>query len=140
LQDVLGGADWDRRRLQREGADLDRRTRGTWLMRYLETRSDLTERLIVDAVRTRRQAEPILNAALGARLIFLGASEDTRRRRYTLAQRTDPLKRPTGFDEAMAHPTETQAAELRSMAHFVIETDDLDVDGVAAELCAYLLW
>jgi len=140
LEQILGGANWDRRRLQQEGADLDRRSNGKWLLDFIVAGSDRRNRVVVDAARTRRQVEPILEAGVGARLIFLVASETTRRARYALAQATDSVKRSTPFDAAMSHETEREAATLRAMADIVIETDDLAIAGVVDECCAALRW
>src|SRR5690242_18409338 len=60
LQSILGGTGWDRRRLQVEGADLDNRTGGSWLLDYLSDVTGEGGRWVVDAGRTRRQVEPIL--------------------------------------------------------------------------------
>lgn len=140
LEGILGGSDWDRRRLQLEGADLDRRTQGKWLLDYVMVVSERATRVVVDAARTRRQAEPILEGGFGARLVFLAASEGTRRRRYRWAQEYDAVKRSMSFDEAMSHATESEASTLRAMADFVIETDDLSIDGVVDESCYLLGW
>lgn len=94
----------------------------------------------VDAVRTRRQVEPVLNDMLGSRLVYLGATERTRRQRFEHARITDAVKRSMSFDEAMRHPTEREALILRSMAHLVIDTDDLPVTMVASEIRAWLSW
>ncbi|HZN13646.1 MAG TPA: hypothetical protein VFB78_05215 [Acidimicrobiales bacterium] len=140
IQAIMGGAGWDRRRLQVEGAALDRRTNGRWLLEYVETSWEASGRLVVDAARTRRQVEPILDRHVGARLVFLEASEVTRRRRYAQAQAEDAVKRALSFDDAMAHVTESDALALAAMAHFVIETDDLDSTEVADEAVAFLGW
>ena len=138
LQEILGGRDWDRPRLQKEGAELDRRTNGRWVLEYLSRFED--KRIVVDAARTRRQVEPILEAGIGSRLVYLAASEYTRRNRYALAQATDMVKRSTPFDRAMNHPTEIEATALRAMADIVIETDDFTVTEVVQELRVSLSW
>lgn len=140
LQEILGGADWDRRRLQEEGAALDQRTSGQWLLDYLMAILDPGGRVIVDAARTRIQVEPILEAISDAQLIFLAAAESTRRRRYGQAAATDAVKRSTSFDQAMTHETEIEAVTIRSMAHLQIETDDLTIEQVVDEACKFIRW
>jgi hypothetical protein len=140
LQDVLGGPYSDRHRLQIEGAALDVRTGGRWLLHYLEEHRDDTSRLVIDAARTRRQVEPILEAYLGARLVYLAASEASRRHRFALGSAADPVKRSMPFDEAMRHETETEARTIAAMAHLIVETDDRGVEDVVAEIIDWCGW
>lgn len=134
LLDILGGADWDRARFQREGADLDKRTRGRWLLEYLMEERERTSAVVVDSGRTRRQVEPILEQINDAAMIYLEASEEVRRGRYRSAARKDPLKRNISFDDAMDHATEQQARDLRAMSHLVVETDGLTAEEVLDEM------
>ena len=138
LTDILGGGEWDRSRMQREGADLDRRTSGQWLLHALIEMADAGSRMVVDSGRTRRQVEPILEHFTTTFLVYLEASEGTRRRRYLRASKNDPLKRNVSFEGAMNHDTEREARDLRSMSHLTVETDDLDADGVAAEVARHI--
>ena len=140
LQEILGGTEWDRRRLQVEGADLDRRTNGRWLLEYLGSELERADRLVVDAARTRRQVEPILEHCVGARLVYLSASEATRRHRFALARAEDSVKRSMSFDDAMAHSTEAEARRLAAMANLVLETDALSVEEVVTEAARFLGW
>lgn len=126
LQSILGGTGWDRRRLQVEGASLDRRTGGRWLLDYLLELTAEGGRWTVDAGRTRRQVEPILEHMTGSRLVYLRAHESIRRERYARGQAGDAVKRSVSFDDAMAHPTEHEATTLAAMAHLVVDTDELD--------------
>jgi hypothetical protein len=140
LQETLGGANWDRKRLQREGAALDERTSGRWLLDYLQGRVSDGGRWVVDAGRTRRQVEPVLEEITESNMIYLRAHESTRRYRYGLGQVMDPVKRAMAFDDAMLHPTETEAETLLSMAHFVVDTDDLSVSELATTAQEWLGW
>ena len=137
LLEVLGGVNWDRRRLQVEGADLDRRTDGRWLLDYLVETLEGGERVVVDSGRTRRQVEPVLEA-MDAVLIYLDASRAVREQRYAAASRTDPVKRGVPFQEAMDHDTEREATTLRAMSHLTIATDGLTADVVANEAVGVL--
>lgn len=132
LAHVLGVVPDDRATLQVRGADLDRRTAGRWLRDYLQEHAG--GKSVIDALRTRLQTEPILEAMPNSRLIFLEASETTRRHRYAQAAALDPVKASTDFDLAMRHPTESEASTLRAMAHVVIDTDDLSVDEIVREV------
>jgi predicted kinase len=140
LQQVLGGAKWDRQRLQREGAALDARTRGRWLLAYLREQTELGGRWVVDAVRTRRQVEPVLDNLTGSKLVYLRAHESTRRQRYTRGQATDPVKRSVSFDEAMRHSTEQGVHVLAEMAHLVIDTDDLTLEEMCGSVRRWTGW
>ncbi|HWJ97797.1 MAG TPA: hypothetical protein VNQ33_06525 [Acidimicrobiales bacterium] len=140
MQEILGGIGWDRRRLQAEGVSLDRRTNGRWLLDYLEELSESEKRLIVDAARTRRQVEPILESLSGARLVYLTASESVRRDRFTEAQNTDPVKYSMPFDEAMAHVTEREVRDLIAMAHLAHDTDDQTADEVSDAILTWSGW
>lgn len=140
LQHLLGGANWDRFELQRRGAELDARTNGRWLLEYLESVVTEADRWVLDAARTRRQTEPVLVGLDRARLVYLEATEATRRFRYALGQEADPVKRSTVFEHAMRHNTETEASALRAMSSLVVATDDLSVEQVAAIVCDHVKW
>jgi hypothetical protein len=138
LHDVLGIDVRDRQALQRRGADLDTRTSGRWLRDYIGERHDTSRDLVVDALRTRRQTLPILEALVDSRLVFLEAHEETRRARYAQAAASDPLKASVDFETAMHHPTETEVHNLRPLSHVVVATDDLTVVGVVDEVMRQL--
>ena len=134
LGEVLGIEPRDRHTLQQQGADLDRRTNGRWLRDYLQEKFSPQEELVVDALRTRRQTQPVLEALVDSRLVFLEAHEETRRARYAEAAASDPVKASVDFETAMHHPTEIEVRNLRPMAHVVVATDDLDVAQVVDEV------
>jgi len=140
LVDILGNPQVDRAELQREGLLLDTRSKGRWLLESVEEQTEVGGRWIVDAARTRLQIEPILKTLSQASLVYLEASEESRRRRFTLGQVTDEVKRSTSFDDAMRHATETEASALRSMADLVIETDGLDIAEVGMLVCEAMKW
>lgn len=133
---VLGINVNDRAALQREGADLDRRTRGRWLRDYLAERYGSGQAAIVDSLRTELQTLAILETEVDSRLIFLEAHESTRRARYARAAETDPVKASLDFDTAMRHPTEQRVGALRPIAHLTVQTDELAV----ADLSETILW
>jgi cytidylate kinase len=136
LAEVLGVKGTDRQALQQQGADLDRRTNGRWLLDYLELRFESTETLVVDSMRTRRQTVPILEHTPSSFLVYLDATAETRFRRFEEAKWSDPVKRSLPFTEAMRHQTELDVVELRPMAHIVVETDDLDPTTTTSEVLA----
>lgn len=130
LVTVLGISLNDRVALQREGTDLDRRTRGRWLRDYLaEHYRD--HNAVVDSLRTMLQTLPVLESEAYSHLVYLEAHETTRRARYALAAAADPVKASLDFDTAMRHPTEQAVVTLRQAAHLVVETDELSAAGVA---------
>ena len=134
LAEVTGVSVGDRVALQLAGAELDRRTNGRWLAEFLEQRGEFYVTSVVDSVRTRRQAVPILTGFPLAVLVYLDARPETRRHRFDLGRATDPVKRSLSFVEAMRHQTEIEVVELRPMAHLVVETDHLDVSYITAEI------
>lgn len=133
LLEVLGTASMTRAELQSQGADLDRRTAGRWLLNYVSEQSEDTPGIVIDSIRTRRQAQPLLNTLPNSVLVYLDAHPSTRRERYAAAAPTDPLKAAVPFDEAMSHPTEHEVVNLMPLAHLTIETDDLTVAEVVRE-------
>jgi len=140
LADVLGISASDRQSLQVNGRALDRRTGGRWLLHYIEEHCEIIHHWVVDAARTPRQVEPILERRLGSRLVYLAASEETRRRRFALGATSDPVKRSMPFDQAMRHETEAEAQTIASMAHLVVETDDLGIDEIVETIVDWCGW
>ena len=132
LHHALGAVELDRHELQRLGADLDQRTRGRWLVDYLEQIE--VGPLVVDSLRTVRQTVPILDHFVDARLVYVNAHEETRRRRYRSAGEVDKIKRAAPFDDAMNHPTELQVSQLIPLAHVYLETDDLTAEETMREV------
>jgi len=124
----------DRLGLQREGASLDVRTDGAWLSDYIEEHHPDDGLLLVDSIRTRRQGRPLLDRLADAHLVYLQAHAATRRVRYNLGAEQDSLKASVPFDDATAHETELRADEVRDLAELTLDTDDLDVSGVAREI------
>ena len=140
LQESLGGDDVDRAELQRRGAELDRRSGGRWLLEYLQRGLEADQRVVLDAARTRIQTEPLLEQIRATVLVYLDATTETRKRRYALGQRTDPVKRSISFAEAMRHPTEVEAITLRAMAHHVVDTNELTVADVVEHISGLIGW
>jgi cytidylate kinase len=139
LRELLGVAGDDREEFQRRGAELDRRTGGRWLLHYLQETHPQSD-LVLDAVRTRRQALPILNEEVDSRLVFLEAGLDIRRQRYRRAALSDRVKASVSFERAMEHPTELEAIEMRGFAHLVLATDVMSVKRVATTILEELSW
>lgn len=126
-----------RTELQRRGAELDRATNGRWLVEYLTERLETT-RVVVDSVRTVRQTVPILDRVSDSRLVFLDARVATRRKRFEISARTDPVKRSLPFSDAVRHPTEDEVTRLRSLAHVMIESDGMTEAEVVANIVSSL--
>jgi len=138
LAEVVGVKSPDRATLQKRGAELDQRTKGRWLIEYIERRLSASTPLVVDSLRTRRQTVPILEQVNGSRLVYLHADWRIRHERFNASRESDTVKHSMGFDEAMRHPTEVEVRRLRPLAHVVIETDGLTVDQVVAEVIVAL--
>lgn len=131
----MAGAREERSSLQAIGQSIDQRTNGRWLayalLEQLEGNDGL---LVVDAVRTVRQTLPALEAVVGSRLVYLDASEQTRRRRYSESAKIDVVKAHSDFDISQRHQTERNVPALKPLAHLVIETDDLSLDTTCDEI------
>lgn len=139
LQVVIGSElCWSRERLQAEGAALEEMTGGRWLLDVVGEQK-CCDRLVVDSGRTIRQVEPLLQE-LGARLVYLRATEATRRARYERAAGSDRVKAGLGFEHAMRHTTERKVSELAGVAGLVIDTDDLPVGLIAGRVRMWLSW
>jgi len=138
FRQMLGVDGRDRQVLQQRGADLDKRTNGLWLRDYIVEHRQPSRDLVVDALRTRRQTLPILEAIVDSRLVFFEAHEVRRRERYAAAAATDPLKASIDFDTAMHHPTEAQVLNLRPLAQAIVATDELTIDEVTDEVLRQL--
>lgn len=133
LAELIGVDPNDRASLQQRGAELDRRTNGRWLYEYLATRLESTS-VVVDSLRTRRQAIPILERIGTSFLVYLDARPETRRHRFELSAREDLAKRSLSLPEAMRHPTETEVVAVGPVSQLFIETDGLTVEEVVAEI------
>ncbi len=133
LVEVLGLRNPDRKTLQEEGAALDQRTNGAWLVDFLFERL-AGSIVLVDSMRTERQTLPVLNHVPDAHLVYLQASVSTRRRRFSEAAANDPVKRFTSFERAMQHPTEQEVQKLRTIAEVVLETDEMTPEEVVSEV------
>ena len=130
LIQALGHKAGDRLALQREGRELDLRTKGAWLAEELSQRYS-SERVIVDSLRTRRQTTRVLEECAHSRLVFVDAPESVRRVWYARSARTDEVKASIPFEMAMAHATEREARDLRAMADLVIRSDDYSPPALA---------
>lgn len=141
LFDLLDNEGADRATLQAEGARLDSRTNGRWLLMSIAERLEADEQaLVVDSCRTRRQTEPILEEVPESRLVFLEASPATRRQRFASSRRSDPLKQSMSFDRSMTHRTERDVLDLRAMSDLVVPTDGLSASEVVQLIADELGW
>jgi cytidylate kinase len=138
LLDVLGLEKADRRTLQEEGSALDKRTNGRWLLDYLLQHSEFHDRMVVDSLRTQRQAIPVLEGVHSANLVFLDVTRSVREKRFASAAVTDPVKASMGLAQALRHDTEIQVEELRPLAALVIESDDLSAEQTVDEIISSL--
>ena len=133
LTNVLSLDPSDRIAMQQRGAELDNRTNGGWLVSALQEMIEGHQDAMVDSIRTRAQAAAMARLP-DSRLIFLEASEATRRARYRSAASSDPMKARASFRAANRHPVERSIDELRVGADLVISTDHLSIEAVAAKI------
>jgi len=136
LTHATGADSADRVEMQKRAAALDLETGGQWVVDYLAGLPK-GERAIVDAVRTLREARALMDS-FDSSLVYLDASEATRRRRYEEGRATDQMKAALPFDAAMAHPIEIEALRVRDVATVIIDTNSLDVDEVAEQIVEHL--
>ena len=138
LAEILGATVVDRRELQRQGAALDARTNGAWLRNYLAELAEGCQKIVVDSLRTMRQTVPILEWNSQSSLIFLEASDETRRHRYREAAVSDPVKASADSSYAVNHPTEREVNLLRAVAALTIESDELSPQEIANVIVSQL--
>lgn len=134
LIEVLDIRTTDRRALQVDGAALDRRTNGRWLLEYLQHHAERYDRVVVDSVRTRRQTVPVLEGLGVARLVYLDVTQTTREHRFALAAAGDPVKASMDLSTALRHSTEAEVERLRPLADLVLQSDDLTATETVDEI------
>lgn len=134
LIEVLDIRTADRRALQVDGAALDRRTNGRWLLEYLQHHAERYDRVVVDSVRTRRQTVPVLEGFSDARLVYLDVTKETQAHRFALAAVSDPVKASMDLAKALSHSTEAEVERLRPLADLVVQSDDLTATETVDEI------
>jgi cytidylate kinase len=132
---ALGIPSNDRLGLQKEGAELDRRTNGAWLAQFVEELDLQNDYVVIDSLRTQKQTTPFLER-LGGTLVYLDAPLEIRKKRFLGASTSgDLVKSSTSFDESMRHPTELGVVDLRRPAELLIDSGEMSVfDTVSAIL------
>jgi len=109
-----GRGELDREDLQRFGRQLEMERPGVWLLRAAVA---LGEPLVLDSVRTRKQAQIARTYLEGCRLIHLTARLEVRRDRFN-GRMGDAHE----FDSIATTSLETEAASVAEMADVVIDT------------------
>jgi adenylosuccinate synthase len=127
--------EYDRKRLQAEGARLDVQTGGSWVVQELHRllRSAATTReVVVDSARIRGQVDSV-RAAFGARVvhIHLTAPASVLEERHARKRRAK-TDMSVSYARAKDDPTERQVESLAKFADAVIDTDRCTVDDVLA--------
>jgi predicted kinase len=138
LAELSGISLTNRQDFQQFGAALDQRTAGKWLRDYVLSRGENSYLTIIDSVRTLKQAAAAIHDLNDARIIYVDASEATRRNRYISASLTDPIKAGIDFDAAAAHTIEIEAVGLRPLASTIVTTDGKEPFEVAELLACTL--
>lgn len=140
LRKTVGLETMNRTALQQAGADLDLATSGHWLLDYLVERTSAGGRWVVDSVRTPRQTRVVLGNIPGSKLVYIVASPEARRQRYSTGRETDPMKRASPLDRAMDHPTERAVRKLRQMADLVVQSDKTTASDLSRVIQTWLGW
>jgi hypothetical protein len=125
------GASETRSSLQQVGAELEISTGGSWLLRAVEETLSTHRRevVVVDSVRTSRQAKQLAELADNSILIYLRASDAALARRFRKRIATSATD-ATSFRTAAAHPTEIAVNDVALLADNVIETTGVPRLGV----------
>jgi len=122
------------------GAELEHRTKGSWLVSPVAASiASLVGGgiVIVDAVRTIEQLLRLREAQFDPLCLHLTADAGARADRYgKLLGRGD--KSQISFEEASAHPTELGADELRAEAQLVLDTTRLSPSEVSRIASLYV--
>jgi adenylosuccinate synthase len=136
-----GGDPNDRRDLQRRGADLERTTKGRWLLDgvvdRLATASSVIQ--VVDSIRTTRQARLFRAHFTDVFLLHLTAAETILRERF-LASAEGVVAGEAEIDRVFRHEVERDADSVRAFADAVIDTSGKAVADVCAEALAAIRW
>lgn len=126
---LAGQGELDRERLQRYGRQLEAERPGVWL---LQAALACGEPLVLDSVRTNKQAHVARARLPGCRLIHLTAPHEIRRDRFS-----GRLGVVAEFDSIAATPLETEAASVAEIADTVIDTslhDELETLKLALDV------
>jgi adenylosuccinate synthase len=132
IKKVLPGR--NRTDLQTSGRELERRTGGHWLADAIGR--IVGRSVVVDAARTVGQVQALIEMSSQVRIIYLEASEQSRRQRFQT--RDDPADSFQSFDQLIASELPL-GRELKDMSDLVVETDGLAVDKVREVVLAYLV-
>ncbi len=134
------GVDLDRISLQRAGARLDRKTKGTWvrdaLVRWIQ-KHDPPVDLVVDAVRNQAQIDAIRKAyPTQVTHVHLTANEDILHQRYE--QRDGPNSEKKDYSSVSMDPTERKTEILADSADVVIDSGKCDQGDVFIRVASRL--
>jgi adenylosuccinate synthase len=130
----------NRRSLQECGERLDRKTGGSWVRDEIQLLIDEKEpeRLLVDAVRIKKQVDAI-RKAYGPHVqhIHLEASPDLLRERYKL-KRMEGFEELPSYDDVAHDPVEKQVNQLKKIADVVIQILHSNEEDVLVRAASHL--
>lgn len=127
-----------RRSLQILGQSLDDKTNGSWLFEYVASRHEPEATHVVDSVRTMAQVNAFAEADEFSYLVYLAASVETRRARYSRALGSDPLKAKGAFDTSSDDHLEQRVGRLQPRADLVVPTDHMTPSEVCRRIVEQL--
>jgi adenylosuccinate synthase len=135
---IKQGTKNERDALQKAGAALDAADKGKWVVKALTSQLKPGDTLIVlDAARIQGQVEALREAFPGkVAHIHLHADDEILSKRYL--DRPSDRREFATYDEVKAHPTEAAVPELEKHADFVLDTDFIDPDNLAATALALI--
>jgi adenylosuccinate synthase len=138
---TLGGDPNDRRDLQLRGAELERTTKGRWLLDgvvdRLATGSSVIQ--VVDSIRTTRQARLFRAHFTDVFLLHLTATETVLRERF-LASAEGVAAGEVAMERVFSHEVEQDADSVRTLADAVIDTSGKAGPDVCTEALATIRW
>lgn len=123
--------------LQQAGQQLDRKTKGKWVLDLLERKikeNPKTQTFVVDCIRNPTQLQPIRQKfGAHATLVHLISPQHVLAARYK--DRGDKLP----YAKAAKHPSESRIKSLRNIADLVIDTTNTTPDQATHIIAAHML-
>jgi len=116
---------------QAAGAELERTTRGRWLVDAVADALAGGAPVVLDSARTRAQLEGLQQLRPGRVLhVHLTADSTTRAKRFEARRAERETDKGSRFDDLAKDPIEREADELRLMADVVIDTTGAPIEDV----------
>jgi adenylosuccinate synthase len=128
--------------LQRIGENLDKDTKGTWVVEYFQSIINRSERIIIDACRITEQIQAIRQSYGHQNVvhIHLKVSKQELERRYFMRNNfnMNDLQAIHNYQIYKSNSTERKVKDLISNADLVIDTEKTDKDDNLVRVASFL--